>query len=88
MKARKKPIETMTIEDLGVDTAPRLEVLEVTEPPTRAAGIKVRPRSLFFCRVSRVVHASLCAACTHASPHQVDDVASLFDKLKNEAKVV
>ena len=41
MKAKKKPIETLTPEDLGVDVTPRLEVLEVTEPPARAAGIKV-----------------------------------------------
>ncbi len=41
MKAKKKPIEQLTPEDLGVDVAPRLEVLEVVEPPARKAGIKV-----------------------------------------------
>ncbi len=41
MKAKKKPVETFTPEDLGVDVTPRLQVLEVTEPPARAAGIKV-----------------------------------------------
>ena len=41
MKARKKPIETMKPEDLGVDPAPRLTVLKVAEPPRRQAGKKV-----------------------------------------------
>jgi electron transfer flavoprotein beta subunit len=41
MKARKKPIETIKPEDLGVDPAPRLTVLKVAEPPKRGAGVKV-----------------------------------------------
>ena len=41
MKAKKKPIDSMTPGDLGVDTAPRLKVLKVTEPPKREAGVKV-----------------------------------------------
>jgi electron transfer flavoprotein beta subunit len=41
MKARKKPIETMKPADLGVDPAPRLTTLKVTEPPKRQAGMKV-----------------------------------------------
>ncbi|WP_338665106.1 electron transfer flavoprotein subunit beta/FixA family protein [Pararoseomonas sp. SCSIO 73927] len=41
MKARKKPIETMKPADLGVDTAPRLKVIKVEEPPKRQAGVKV-----------------------------------------------
>ncbi len=41
MKAKKKPIEQLTPEDLGVDVAPRLEVIEVVEPPARKAGVKV-----------------------------------------------
>jgi electron transfer flavoprotein beta subunit len=41
MKARKKPIETVKPADLGVDPAPRLKVLKVTEPPKRKAGAKV-----------------------------------------------
>ena len=41
MKAKKKPLEKMTLEDLGVDLKPRLEVLKVTDPPAREAGIKV-----------------------------------------------
>ena len=41
MKAKRKPIDIMTPEDLGVDVTPRVVVLSVTEPPTRAAGVKV-----------------------------------------------
>ena len=58
MKAKKKPLETIKPEDLGVDVAPRLKTLKVAEPPKRSAGIKV------------------------------PDVATLVDKLKNEAKVI
>ncbi len=41
MKARKKPIETIRPADLGVDPAPRLKVVKVTEPPKRKSGAKV-----------------------------------------------
>ena len=41
MKAKKKPLETVKPEDLGVDVAPRLKTLSVSEPPKRSAGIKV-----------------------------------------------
>ncbi len=41
MKAKKKPIDEKTPEDLGVDIAPRLKVLKVEEPPTRQAGVIV-----------------------------------------------
>ncbi len=41
MKAKKKPIEEKTPADYGVDVKARLEVLKVTEPPVRQAGIKV-----------------------------------------------
>ncbi|MBI1273865.1 MAG: electron transfer flavoprotein subunit beta/FixA family protein [Alphaproteobacteria bacterium] len=58
MKAKKKPLEVIQPGDLGVDLAPRLKTLKVTEPPKRKAGIKV------------------------------PDVATLVDKLKNEAKVI
>jgi electron transfer flavoprotein beta subunit len=58
MKAKKKPIETLTPEALGVDPAPRLATLKVIEPSKRAGGAKV------------------------------PDVATLVDKLKNEAKVI
>ncbi len=58
MKAKKKPLETLKPEDLGVDVIPRIKTLKVSEPPKRGAGIKVA------------------------------DVATLVDKLKNEAKVI
>jgi len=41
MKAKKKPIEQLSISDLGVDAAPKVELLKVEEPPQRKAGIKV-----------------------------------------------
>ena len=41
MKAKKKTIDTFTPEDLGVDVAPRLKTLKVTEPPVRSAGVVV-----------------------------------------------
>ena len=58
MKAKKKTMEVIKPADLGVDVAPRIKTLEVSEPPKRGAGIKV------------------------------PDVATLVDKLKNEAKVI
>jgi electron transfer flavoprotein beta subunit len=58
MKAKKKPIENMTLEQLGVSPAPSLVTLKVSEPPKRKGGIKV------------------------------PDVATLVDKLRNEAKVI
>jgi len=41
MKAKKKPIETKSAADYGIDPAPRLEILETREPPRRQAGVKV-----------------------------------------------
>jgi electron transfer flavoprotein beta subunit len=41
MKAKKKPIAEKSPADYGVDTAPRLKVLKVSEPPKRGGGIKV-----------------------------------------------
>jgi len=41
MKAKKKPIDTITPDDLGVDVAPRLTVIKVEEPPKRQAGVMV-----------------------------------------------
>ena len=58
MKAKKKTLETVKPEDLGVDVKPRIKTLKVSEPAKRGAGIKV------------------------------PDVATLVDKLKNEAKVI
>jgi electron transfer flavoprotein beta subunit len=58
MKAKKKPLDKLDPGALGVDIAPRLQTLKVSEPPGRKAGIKV------------------------------PDVATLVEKLKNEAKVI
>jgi electron transfer flavoprotein beta subunit len=58
MKAKKKPLETIKPDALGVDVTPRLAYSNYREPPKRQAGIKV------------------------------PDVATLVDKLKNEAKVI
>jgi electron transfer flavoprotein beta subunit len=41
MKAKSKPLAQKTPADYGVDTAPRLKTLKVSEPPVRQAGIKV-----------------------------------------------
>jgi electron transfer flavoprotein beta subunit len=58
MTAKKPQLDTFKPEDLGVNVAPRIKTLKVTEPPKRSAGIKV------------------------------PDVATLVDKLKNDAKVI
>jgi len=58
MKAKKKPLEILKPDALGVDVSPRLKTLKVLEPAKRKAGIKV------------------------------PDVATLVDKLRNEAKVI
>ena len=58
MKAKKKPLEILKPDALGVDVTPRLKTLKVLEPAKRKAGIKV------------------------------PDVATLVDKLRNEAKVI
>jgi len=42
MKAKKKPIDTVKADELGVDIAPRLKTLKIEEPPKRSAGIKVK----------------------------------------------
>ena len=41
MKAKKKPIVEKSPEEYGVDINPRLEMLKITEPPKRSAGIIV-----------------------------------------------
>jgi len=41
MKAKKKPLDTLAIADLGVDVTPTLKILKVEEPPKRSAGVKV-----------------------------------------------
>jgi electron transfer flavoprotein beta subunit len=41
MKAKKKPLDTVKPEELGVDVAPRIKTIKVEEPPTRSAGVMV-----------------------------------------------
>jgi electron transfer flavoprotein beta subunit len=41
MKAKKKTLEVLRPADLGVDVAPRIKTLKVSEPPKRGAGVKV-----------------------------------------------
>jgi electron transfer flavoprotein beta subunit len=41
MKAKKKPLDVSPVADLGVDVAPRLEVLKTVEPKGRSAGVRV-----------------------------------------------
>lgn len=58
MKAKSKPLEKVDAAEFGVNLAPRIKTVSVTEPPKRSGGVKV------------------------------PDVATLVDKLKNEAKVI
>jgi electron transfer flavoprotein beta subunit len=41
MKAKRKPIDTLTPEELGVEASPRLKILKVEEPPRRQSGVRV-----------------------------------------------
>ncbi|HOI51826.1 MAG TPA: electron transfer flavoprotein subunit beta/FixA family protein, partial [Azonexus sp.] len=41
MKAKKKPLDTVKPDVLGVDVAPRLKTLKVVEPAKRSAGVRV-----------------------------------------------
>jgi len=41
MKAKKKPLEELAPDTLGVDVTPKLTVLKTAEPPGRSAGVKV-----------------------------------------------
>jgi electron transfer flavoprotein beta subunit len=41
MKAKKKTIDIIKPEELGIDIAPRLKTLKVEEPPKRSAGVMV-----------------------------------------------
>jgi len=41
MKAKKKPVDVKTVEELGVDAAPRLKIVKVAAPDKREAGVMV-----------------------------------------------
>ena len=48
MKAKKKPLDSMSADELGVDVTPRLAITRVEEPPAREAGIKVSDVCLLY----------------------------------------
>lgn len=54
MKAKKKKMTKMTVEDLGVDISPHIEVLSVVDPPTREAGIKVDDVDGLVCKLGEL----------------------------------
>ncbi len=41
MKAKKKPLETVGVDEFGLDLDPRLTTLKVEEPPERGGGVRV-----------------------------------------------
>ena len=41
MKAKKKPLDTLTPAELSVDITPRLTLLKAEDPPVREGGVKV-----------------------------------------------
>ncbi|RJY09625.1 electron transfer flavoprotein subunit beta/FixA family protein [Aurantiacibacter aquimixticola] len=57
MKAKKKPLETKSPADYGVDTAPRLATTKVTEPPVRQAGEMVEDVDALVAKLKQLGHA-------------------------------
>jgi electron transfer flavoprotein beta subunit len=51
MKAKNKPIEELTPSALGVDATPQVEVLKLSAPPPRKAGVKVADVQELFTRL-------------------------------------
>ena len=41
LKAKKKPVETIKLDEMGIDAAPRLKVLKVEAPAERSGGVTV-----------------------------------------------
>jgi electron transfer flavoprotein beta subunit len=56
MKAKKKPIETVTPDELGVDVTPRLQTINVVEPPKRVAGEIVADAASLVDKLRNVVN--------------------------------
>jgi electron transfer flavoprotein beta subunit len=56
IKAKKKPLDTLNASELGVDIAPRLQVLKVKEPAKRPGGIKVQDVNTL---IEKLKHASV-----------------------------
>jgi len=54
MKAKKKPLDTKTAADLGVDIAPRLTTSHVAEPPVRQAGEKVEDVAALVAKIKEM----------------------------------
>eukprot|EP01012_Entosiphon_sulcatum_P065138 TRINITY_DN939_c0_g1_i1.p1 TRINITY_DN939_c0_g1~~TRINITY_DN939_c0_g1_i1.p1 ORF type:complete len:281 (+),score=58.03 TRINITY_DN939_c0_g1_i1:80-844(+) len=42
MKAKKKPLEEITIASLGIDVDPRIQIVDISDPPQRKGGVKVK----------------------------------------------
>ncbi len=42
MKAKRKPVETISMDDLGVEAAPGIKITKTSKPAARAAGVKVK----------------------------------------------
>jgi electron transfer flavoprotein beta subunit len=56
MKAKKKPLEVVTPDALGVDIAPRLSTLKLAEPVKREAGVRVADAADLVARLKNVAH--------------------------------
>ncbi|HEX7907622.1 MAG TPA: electron transfer flavoprotein subunit beta/FixA family protein [Paraburkholderia sp.] len=56
MKAKKKPLDTVTPDALGVDVAPRLTTLKLAEPAKRQAGIRVADAAELVDKLKNVAH--------------------------------
>ncbi|MEM7702499.1 MAG: electron transfer flavoprotein subunit beta/FixA family protein [Pseudomonadota bacterium] len=54
MKAKKKPLDTKTPGDFGVDIAPRLTTTNVAEPPVRQAGVKVEDVAALVAKIKEM----------------------------------
>ena len=57
MKAKKKPLDIVTPDALGVDVAPRLATVKLAEPAKREAGIRVADAAELVARLKNVAHA-------------------------------
>ena len=89
MKAKKKPIDVKSADSLGVDIAPRLTVLKVTEPPKRQAGIKVETAADYGVDVApRVKVLKTTEPGGRKAGVKVKSVAELVSKLRDEAGVI
>ncbi|MFL9965863.1 electron transfer flavoprotein subunit beta/FixA family protein [Paraburkholderia sediminicola] len=56
MKAKKKPLDVVTPDALGVDVTPRLTTLKLAEPPKREAGVRVADAAELVSKLKNVAH--------------------------------